>query len=46
MVPPGAYRVVLNVDGKTLSQSFLIEGDPVPPRSLTGEDDDEDDEDR
>ena len=44
MAPPGAYRVVLTVDGKTYSQSFSIEGDPVPPRSLTGEDEDEDEE--
>ncbi len=40
-VPAGAYRVVLNVDGKTQSQSFLIEGDPSPLRSLTAEDEDE-----
>ena len=38
-VPPGSYRVVLNVDGKTQSQSFVIEGDPVPARSLSGEED-------
>jgi photosystem II stability/assembly factor-like uncharacterized protein len=44
-VPAGAYRVVLNVDGQDQSQSFLIEGDPVPPRSLTAEDEeDEEDE--
>jgi uncharacterized membrane protein YgcG len=46
LVPAGAYRVVLNVDGQTLSQSFTIEGDPVPPRSLTGEDEGDRDEDR
>jgi len=46
-VPPGAYRVVLTVDGKAQNQSFTIEGDPVPPRSLTAEEDeDEDEEDR
>ncbi len=43
-VPAGAYRVVLTVDGQTQSQSFAIEGDPVPPRSLTAEDDDEGDD--
>ncbi|MSR55690.1 MAG: PDZ domain-containing protein [Gemmataceae bacterium] len=40
-VPAGAYRVVLSVDGKTQSQSFTIEGDPVPPRILTGEEDED-----
>jgi photosystem II stability/assembly factor-like uncharacterized protein len=40
-VPPGSYRVVLNVDGKTQSQSFAIVGDPAGSRSLSGEDDDE-----
>jgi photosystem II stability/assembly factor-like uncharacterized protein len=44
-VPAGAYRVVLNVDGQTQSQSFTIEGDPATPRILTAEED-EDDEDR
>jgi photosystem II stability/assembly factor-like uncharacterized protein len=44
-VPAGAYRVVLNVDGQTQSQSFVIEGDPMPPRSLSAEDEEEDDED-
>jgi hypothetical protein len=42
-VPPGAYRVVLNVDGKSLIQSFTIEGDAAAGRSLTGEDEDDDD---
>jgi hypothetical protein len=41
MVPPGAYRVVLNVDGKTFGQSFVIEGDQMPPRSLTAEDEED-----
>jgi hypothetical protein len=36
--------VVLHIDDKSLSQSFTIEGDPVPPRSLSAEDEDEDDE--
>ena len=40
-VPAGAYRVVLVVDGQSQSQSFTIEGDPVQQRSLTVEDDDE-----
>jgi photosystem II stability/assembly factor-like uncharacterized protein len=40
-VPAGAYRVVLNVDGKTQSQSFTIEGDPAGGRSLFGEEDEE-----
>jgi photosystem II stability/assembly factor-like uncharacterized protein len=44
LVPSGAYKVVLNVDGKELSQSFLIEGDPVPLRSLSAEDEDEDED--
>ncbi len=45
--PAGAYRVVLNVDGQTQTQSFTIEGDPVPPRSATTEDEEDDeDEDR
>jgi hypothetical protein len=42
-VPPGAYRVVLNVGGKTQLQSFTIEGDPVPLRSLTAEEEEEED---
>ncbi len=41
-VPPGAYRVVLTVDGKAQNQSFAIEGDPVPPRSLSAEDEEDD----
>ncbi|MBY0459220.1 MAG: hypothetical protein K2V38_17965, partial [Gemmataceae bacterium] len=46
-VPAGSYRVVLTVDGQTQSQSFAIEGDPLPPRSLgAGDEEDEDDEDR
>jgi photosystem II stability/assembly factor-like uncharacterized protein len=44
-VPAGAYRVVLNIDGTTQTQSFTIEGDPVPPRSLSGEDDEDDGDD-
>ncbi|MFM8272553.1 MAG: hypothetical protein ACKODX_09495, partial [Gemmata sp.] len=44
LVPAGAYRVVLTVDGQTYSQSFAIEGDPVPPRSLTAEGEDEDED--
>jgi photosystem II stability/assembly factor-like uncharacterized protein len=40
-VPAGAYRVTLTVDGKALSQSFTLEGDPVPPRSLTAEEDED-----
>jgi photosystem II stability/assembly factor-like uncharacterized protein len=43
-VPPGAYRVVLHVDDKTLSQSFTIEGDPAPPRILTGEEEEDEDD--
>jgi photosystem II stability/assembly factor-like uncharacterized protein len=42
-VPAGSYRLVLNVDGESFTQSLTIEGDPVPPRSLTAEDEDEDD---
>jgi photosystem II stability/assembly factor-like uncharacterized protein len=45
-VPPGTYRLVLNVDGETFTQSMTIEGDPVPPRSLTGEDEEEDDKEK
>jgi photosystem II stability/assembly factor-like uncharacterized protein len=43
-VPAGTYRVVLTVDGKALSQSLTIEGDPTPPRSLTAEDEEEEDD--
>jgi photosystem II stability/assembly factor-like uncharacterized protein len=42
-VPAGAYRVVLTVDGKVLSQSFTIEGDPVVGRGPGAEDDDDED---
>ncbi|HVL14407.1 MAG TPA: hypothetical protein VM529_17680, partial [Gemmata sp.] len=45
-VPPGAYRVVLTVDGTSQTQSFTIEGDPAAGRSLTGEDDEEVGDDR
>jgi photosystem II stability/assembly factor-like uncharacterized protein len=45
MVPPGAYRVVLLIDGKEAGgQSFAIEGDPSPQRSLSAEEEDEDEE--
>ncbi|HKB03678.1 MAG TPA: hypothetical protein VKD90_15750, partial [Gemmataceae bacterium] len=43
-VPAGTYRLVLNVDGESLIQSLTIEGDPVPPRSLTADDEDDDDD--
>jgi photosystem II stability/assembly factor-like uncharacterized protein len=46
-VPAGAYRLVLNVDGQEMSHSFLIEGDPMPLRSLSGEEkEDEEDMDK
>jgi hypothetical protein len=44
-VPAGSYRVVLNVDGESFTQSLTIEGDPVPPRSLTADEDEDDGED-
>jgi hypothetical protein len=34
----------LNVDGESYIQSVTVEGDPVPPRSLTADDEDDDDE--
>jgi photosystem II stability/assembly factor-like uncharacterized protein len=46
LAPAGAYRVVLTVDGKALSQSFTIEGDPVVGRALGGEDEDEEEKER
>jgi len=33
-VPPGLYRVVLEVDGKEFSQSIRIEADPVVPNAI------------
>jgi photosystem II stability/assembly factor-like uncharacterized protein len=44
-VPAGAYRVVLTVDGKSLSQSFAIEGDGPVLRGFGGEDEEEEEED-
>jgi photosystem II stability/assembly factor-like uncharacterized protein len=45
MVPAGAYRVVLVIDGQEqASQSFAIEGDPHPGRSLSAEEEDEEEE--
>jgi photosystem II stability/assembly factor-like uncharacterized protein len=45
LVPSGAYRVVLVIDGQEQgSQSFAIEGDPNPGRSLTAEEEDEEEE--
>lgn len=43
-VPAGSYRVVLTVDGKTQSHSFAIEGDPVPERRITSEDEEEEED--
>ncbi len=37
-VPPGTYRVVLNVDGKEFSQSVRVEPDPSAPPTLIAED--------
>jgi photosystem II stability/assembly factor-like uncharacterized protein len=36
-VPPGAYRVVLAVDGKLFAQSFRVEADPGAPRAILAE---------
>jgi hypothetical protein len=45
-VPPGAYRVVLNVDGQELTHSLRVEADPSAPASLLTEpEEDRDDED-
>ena len=41
--PPGAYRVVLNVDGQELSQSFKVEGEGSLPQGR-GAEEDEDEE--
>jgi hypothetical protein len=45
-VPAGSYRVVLNVDGQSLTQSFVIEGDPSQARNLPGDEEEDDDGDR
>lgn len=42
LVPQGSYRVVLVVDGVESTQSFAIEGDPLPPRSVTAGEEEED----
>jgi photosystem II stability/assembly factor-like uncharacterized protein len=37
--PPGAYRIVLNVDGTDLVQGLRLENDPtLPPRTIITED--------
>jgi photosystem II stability/assembly factor-like uncharacterized protein len=43
-VPAGAYRVVLKVDDVEHSQSFRVEGDPAPGRSISAEEEDEEGE--
>jgi hypothetical protein len=43
-VPPGTYRVVLNVDGKEISQPVVVEADPntvIGAIAVGGDDDDE-----
>jgi hypothetical protein len=42
LVPPGAYRVVLTVDGQESSQTFQVEADPNTSPTLLAEDRDED----
>ena len=44
-VPAGAYRVVMVVDDKTLTQSFAIEGEGSLRRGPFGEGEDEDEDD-
>jgi photosystem II stability/assembly factor-like uncharacterized protein len=46
ILPPGAYRIVLNVDGQTFSQPVLVEGDPNAPGRGIASDDDVDDDDK
>jgi hypothetical protein len=41
LVPEGAYRIVLNVDGQELSQTFKVEGDPNPNRAIAAEEEEE-----
>lgn len=33
-VPPGSYRIILEVDGKEFSQSIRIEADPIVPNAI------------
>jgi len=39
--PPGAYRVILTVDGKEFAQSFRIEGDPNVAAVAVADDNDD-----
>ncbi len=44
-VPPGAYRIVLTVDGKEMTQSVRVEPDPLaPPGVIAAEESEEGDE--
>jgi photosystem II stability/assembly factor-like uncharacterized protein len=45
-VPAGSYRVVLTVDGQTLTQSFAIEGDATTGRMFAGEEEEDGDDGR
>jgi photosystem II stability/assembly factor-like uncharacterized protein len=40
-VPAGAYRVLLRADDVEQSQSFRVEGDPAPGRSIMADEEDE-----
>ncbi len=42
--PPGSYRVVLNVDGQVLSQSFKVEGEASPAQGRGAEEEEEEDD--
>jgi hypothetical protein len=41
LAPPGAYRVILTVDGKEFAQSFRIEGDPNVAAGTVADDNDD-----
>src|SRR5204862_8129797 len=43
-VPPGDYRIVLDVDGRELTHSIRVEADPNGPSRPVAVDDDEDEE--
>jgi photosystem II stability/assembly factor-like uncharacterized protein len=43
-VPPGDYRIVLDVDGRELTQSIRVEADPNGPRPPVAADEDEEEE--
>jgi len=43
-VPPGDYRIVLDIDGRELTQSIRVEADPNGPRPPVAADDDEEEE--